>query len=148
MRVKLVIPALAVLGLALHAVGCGGGESGPLTKAAFVKEGNAICAHAAEERGSALKEAGEEDDQNFSSSEAELEWAVTEVALPPLQEMTEEIADLAAPKGDGKRVNSIVAALEGAIKKSEADPSGAVTGLPFTQANRRAETYGLSECTI
>jgi hypothetical protein len=148
MRERLIVPVVGVLAFALNAAGCGSsGESEPLSKAAFIKEGNAICASAAEERGSALKEAGEEGAQDFSSSKAELEWAITEVALPPLQVMAEELGDLDAPRGDQKRVDAIVAGFEEGVEKSEADPSGSVTGLPFTEANRRAQAYGLAECT-
>lgn len=140
---------LGLLAAASIAGGCGGsGEAEPLSKVAFVKEGNAICLQAKEEQGSALKEAASDGDRESVSGEAEAEEFVTEIALPPIEQMTEELDDLGVPKGDEKHVAAIVTGLERGIAKSEADPSSAMTDAPFVAVNRMAEAYGLSDCTI
>jgi hypothetical protein len=150
MRERIFLGLLGLLAAAAIAGGCGGGgEAEPLSRAAFVKQGNAICLQAGEERGSALKEAASDGEQDpASSGEAELEEFVTEIALPPIEQMTEELDDLGVPKGDEKQVAAIVGGLERGIAQLEADPSSAMTDAPFAAANRMAQAYGLAACTI
>jgi hypothetical protein len=149
MRGITLLTLLGLLAVTVIAGGCGGGDVEPLSKAAFVKQGNAICLQASEERGSALKEAASNGEQNpASSSEAELEEFVTEIALPPIKQMAEELDDLGVPKGDERQVGAIVAGLERGIAKLEANPSSAMTDASFLAVNRMAEAYGLTACTI
>jgi hypothetical protein len=142
--------AVAVLAIAVAAAGCGGSESAPLTKAEFIEQGNSVCKQGKKEMAAALKgvSKGSAQGSGKSSGEAELERVVTEVALPPVQGMTEELGDLSPPEKDQKQIAAIVAAFEEGLKKSKADPSSALTGTPFTSANERAEAYGLTECMI
>jgi hypothetical protein len=149
MHGRIILVLLGLLTAASIASGCGSSsEAAPLSKAAFVKEGNAICLQAREEQGSALKEAASDSGGDSVSGEAEAEEFVTEIALPPIEQMTEELADLGVPKGDEKRVAAIVTGLERGIAKSEADPSSAMTDASFVAVNRLAEAYGLADCTI
>jgi hypothetical protein len=135
--------------MALIAAGCGGGgEADPLSKTAFVKQGNSICAQAIAERESAMSDTSKEITQEELSSEAELEKFVTDAALPPVQQMAEELGDLGAPKGDEKKVEAIVTGFEGGVEKGEADPNSVVSGAAFAGANKLALAYGLTECQI
>ena len=149
MNEKVFSVLVGALAIALIVVGCGSSEPDPLTKAEFIKQGNAICVQAGQEREAALKEAAKEGTQGSEeSSEAELDRYVTEVALPPIQKMTDELDGLGAPKKDEKQVEAIVAGFEEDIEKLEADPHSALGGDPFTGANKLAAAYGLTECKI
>jgi hypothetical protein len=135
--------------MALIVAGCGG-DSAPLTKAAFVEQANSICKQGRRELAAALKEAGSENAQGSgsSSSDAEIEAVVTAVAMPQVQGMIEELSDLNPPKRDRKQVAAVVAGFEEGVEKSEANPGSALDGSAFIVADERAEAYGLTECTI
>lgn len=149
MKAKIFSALAGTLAIALIVAGCGSSEPDPLTKAEFVKQGNSICLQSGEEREAALKEAAKEGAQGSEeSSEAELEKYVTEVALPPIQKMTEELDGLGAPKKDEKQVAAIVAEFESAIQKLEANPQGTMIVDAFTGADKMAEAYGLTNCLI
>jgi len=132
-----------MLSLALLATGCGGSsEASPLKKPVFVKEADAICAAAQSEREELRKELAEDD---AGSEDTE---GVMQRILEPVEDMTEEIADLGAPVGQEQEVEAIVSAYEAGIAKLEADPAGPQTVSAFAKANQLAEAYGLTGCTI
>jgi hypothetical protein len=138
--------AIALLAAGLLAAGCGGsGSAAPLKKPQFVREANAICANAVDEREKALSDATKEG----SDSEPGQAALVTEVALPPVQKMSEELADLGVPVGDEKEVQAIVKAFERGIATVEKDPTS-VNGVigAFAEASKLAEAYGLTSCAI
>ncbi len=150
MRARILKLLLSALTITTLVVGCGSDAPDPLPKTAFIEQGNAICKQAAEKRDTDLKEAAKESAQGSEelSSEAELEKFVTEVALPPIQTMTEELDDLGAPEKDERQVATVVDGFQEGIAKVEANPRMALTSAPFTNANRRANAYGLTECII
>jgi hypothetical protein len=135
------------------AIGCGGSSSGgststssvstssgPLDKSEFVQQANAICANAESERDEVLRSAG-----GAEPTGGELAMD----ALPPVQKMTEELGELTPPAGDEKQVTRIVAAFEAGIEKIEANPGDLNADIAaFAEADRLAEAYGLTECTI
>jgi hypothetical protein len=136
--------ALTAIGLA----SCGGGEPDPLTKTEFLKQGNEACLQATAERGSATKEAVKDPQSSEGASEeAEFDEFVTNVLLPPVQQMTDDLDGLGVPKGDEKQVEGIVAGFQNGIDELEGDPSSA-TANSFTAANKRAVAYGLTDCVI
>jgi hypothetical protein len=148
MAARLLIAITAMLAISAVVIGCGGGgSSGPLTKAEFIEQGNEICAQATEERNTALKDASEEGPEG--STTEELEHYVTDVALPPIQEMTDELAELEGPKAGQKEVNAMIGEFEAGIEELEGDPSSALgKSDAFTGANEMALDYGLTDCTI
>jgi hypothetical protein len=146
MRGKSFALFLATVAIALIAVGCGDNEPNPLSREAFVKQGNSICSQGTEERKAASKEGTQELEE--SSGAAELESFVSDAVVPPIETMVEELDDLGAPKKDEKQVEAIVSGFEAGIDKLEADPSSALAGSPFAEANRRAAAFGLTECSI
>lgn len=149
MNEKVFSALVGTLAIALIVAGCGSSEPDPLTKAEFIKQGNAICVQAGQERDAALKQAAKEGAQRSEeSSEAELDRYVTEVALPPIQKMTEELGGLGAPKKDERQVAAIVRGFEEGTEKLEANPHSALGGDPFTGANKLAAAYGLTDCNI
>lgn len=137
--------SLTALLVALLVAGCGGSGSAapaaPLKKPQFVQQANSICKNAEAERNEAMREAVD--------GEPEAAEFVTEAALPPVQQMTEELGDLGAPVGDQKEAQAIIGAFEAGIKKIEADPTDLTAGVgAFDHANKLALEYGLVDCTI
>jgi len=126
--------------------GCGGGDDeASLTKAEFIKQGDAICAEAEEKKNAALEKAFQKK-ENQSSQKAVQERLVTEVALPPVATMAEELADLGAPDD---QASAIVEGYEEAVEEIEADPAAAVASEegPFKEPNELAADYGFKECS-
>lgn len=143
---------LAVSGLLiivlLAVAGCGGGDDDELTKAEFVKQGNAAC-----------KESKTEQQQLFQTvsksikpsevTKADQEKLVTEVLIPPYEKNIETLDDLGAPAGDEEEVEAIIKAMESSIDKVEANPLVALrTTLQFAGANSLAAKYGLTDCVV
>jgi hypothetical protein len=132
---------------ALLVSGCGGSDDEALSKSAFVKQGNAICQEATEEREKMLADFVKTADPNGNKEELQ-EKAVTQI-LPIYEEAAVKIEDLGAPAGDEAKVEAIVDAMEEAAAKVEANPQSAAVGdLPFRKANKAAESYGLKACAI
>jgi len=81
-------------------------------------------------------------------SKEEIEDLVTEAALPELRSMTAELAELGAPEGDEKTVETIVGKFETGIQETEADPTKFLEGNPFLPADNAAQAYGLRFCIV
>jgi hypothetical protein len=151
---KRVIALLAALAaLALIVAGCGGGSdstesTSSLTKAEFVKKGNAICAKGNEEIEEGFEEFGKE--HGFSKekepSEAELEEAVETVLVPKINKELESIRALGPPDEEAE---AILDAAEEALEKGEGDPKQFLkeeSAGPFAKANKLSREYGLTKC--
>lgn len=130
--------------------GCGGDdESSSLSKAEFTKEADAICARQEEKKNkdliAAYKKYGEE---GRKGKKAQADF-ILEAALPPIAQMTEELADLGAPSGEEDKVEAMVQALEEEIQNIEDDPIGTATGKvgDFDKANKLAKELNLKACS-
>lgn len=141
--------ALVGVAVALTVGGCGGGsEAEPLTRVKFIEQGDSICRQAVKERDDALRATSKGIGGESSSTEAELERFVAEVALPSIKTMTDELDDLGVPKKDEEQVEAIVEGFEDVVAKMESDPRNVLSAASFTDANERAESYGLMDCRI
>jgi hypothetical protein len=149
-RERAFLPAFAALLVAIGftASGCGGSESSdPLTKSEFTQQANSICRSATQDRGEAQDDATEQGTGEGASSEAR--YFLTEVSLPPVQTMTEELGELNAPRGKKKEVRAIIAAFEQGVAQIEADPADlSAAVVAFDKGNELAEEYGLTDCVI
>jgi hypothetical protein len=135
----------ALLATALLA-GCGGsgGDDAP-TKAAFIKEADAICAKADKAQGENLKKAGDIGDL----SEAELEQRFMDIGMPPLEDEAKEIAELTPPAGTEGEVEQFVKGIDTAIAKARANPqsmANEATG-PFHGVDEQAKRFGFKDCS-
>lgn len=148
----LLIGAMAV---ALVAVGCGGGDdttesTASLTKAEFVKQGNAICSKGSAKLESEFEAFAKEHNlsQNEEPSKATLEEEVEEVLIPAVTRQVEEIRDLGVPEDDQGEVDEILTGAEEAIEEGEEEPSTLLASSPgkFTEVNKEAREYGLTVC--
>lgn len=150
----LVALLLALVAITAVAAGCGSsskskstGGGAPLTKAEFLKRGNAICAQG-------NKDVNAEGRKMFGNkpkkrpTPAEIHKFATAVLIPSVTSQVDKIAALSPPKGDESKVKAIVDAARQGIAKGKKDPSSlAQSGPgPFAKANALARAYGLKVC--
>jgi len=140
------IAATAFLIFAL--LGCGGGDDNSepsLTKAAFVKQGNALCKKERKERDK-VAEAAVEKYLAEETPEAKKEAVIAVVRH--YEQTTAHLAELGAPEGEEKEVAQMIEAMEEGASRAKADPERAYEEFyPFKDANKAVEEYGLTECT-
>jgi hypothetical protein len=149
--------SLVVLALVAAIVaGCGGSDDSgsetteatvTLTKAEFIKQGDAICEEANEQNETEAEEFAE--DNGFTLEKAtdeQLEEAITEVLVPSLNQQVGDIAALGAPQGDEEQVEKIVVSLEDGAGEIEDEPSLAFEGDPLKESSRLAKDYGFEVC--
>ncbi len=144
----------ALAAISMIVAGCGGGDStdstSSLTKAAFIKQGNAICAEGNKEIEEGFEEFAEENNlpKNKRPSKAQLTEVVEEVVLPAVEDQVESIRDLGLPSESSKEADEVVKAAEAGVEKAEEDPSSLASekGDPFAEANKLARKFGLTTC--
>ncbi len=141
------IALAAVLGIA----GCGGDDetSASLTRAEYVKQGNAVCKKAQDERTKALEEAIKTAKPGEELDKAGKENLVDTALVPQYQEMAKGLDELGTPEGDEAKAEDLVEAMEKSLKDVEAEPLEAFeTVKQFAKANAIAEDFGLTNCVI
>ncbi|HEX6688345.1 MAG TPA: hypothetical protein VF085_06735 [Solirubrobacterales bacterium] len=141
-----------VLAGALVAAGCGsddGNSTASLSKAQFVKQGNAICTAGSKELEEGFEEFAKEKNlgKNEEPSEAELEEVAETVLVPGVGKQIEGLRALGTPEGDEGEVDRLLTGAEEALEEIEEDPSKASeNGGTFTEVNKEAREYGLTVC--
>jgi hypothetical protein len=160
---RLFLSLIVVLAFASVVVGCGGSSddsnsssaqptSESLTKAEFIKQGDAICKATDEKQKAVLNAYLKKEKPEISSKEAEeaLQIKMVEAAgLPPIQAEAEELGELEAPSGDEAEIAAIVAGIEEAAEKAKEDPTSLLEGAPkgpFTDVDKLATEYGFKAC--
>jgi hypothetical protein len=147
--IRIGTTALLVLILAVLA-GCGDGgeETDAPTKAAFVKEADAICSRADEKQEEGLQSYTKKNPVN-NLDEDQLVKVVMKVGMPPLEEEAEELDELTPPAGDEEKIESMVQGIEGAIDKAMANPQSMASpsASPFRVIDEQAKAYGFQACS-
>jgi hypothetical protein len=149
---KLLTAALAAAFLVALVAGCGGGdettdETVTLTKAEFIKQGDAICKQAGDQSEKEAEEFAEENGFTLEkANEEQLEEAVTEVLVSNLRQQAEDLDALGAPEGDEEQVEEILVSLEGAADEIEEEPSIVFEEEVFDEPNELAQDYGFKVC--
>lgn len=150
---KLLTAAAAAFVLAMLVAGCGGGdettgdETVTLTKAEFIKQGDAICRETTDQSEEEAEEFAEENGFTLEkASEEQLEEAVGEVLVSTLNRQAEELNALGAPEGDEEQVEEIIVSLEGATDEIEDDPGLIFKGEVLKEPSELAEDYGFKVC--
>jgi hypothetical protein len=149
---SLIALLVAVAAIAMIVAGCGGGSdssesTSSLTKAEFVKQGNAICAKGNKE----IQEGFEEFEQEVGQKQptkAQLSEAIETIVLPAVRNQVEGIQELEPPSGEEAKVEAITDSAEEALKEGEEDPASLTSEKadPFAKANEMANEYGLTKC--
>ena len=130
--------------------GCGGSDdsSSSLTKAEFVKKGNAICAAGNKEIEAGFEAFGKEHhlSENKPPSEAESKEVAETILIPAVSKQVEQIRALGPPDDEAEEV---VDSAEESLEEAEDDPVGFVEGkggASFAETNKKARAYGLTVC--
>ncbi|HEY5051839.1 MAG TPA: hypothetical protein VII45_00345 [Solirubrobacterales bacterium] len=157
MSKRLIATLAGVLTIALIVAGCGSSSdsstdsTASLTKAEFVKQGNAICAAGNKQIETGIESFAKQN--HLSESKPPTEAQAAEIAetvlVPSVSGQLEEIEALGVPRGEEDQVDAIFAAVEGAIEKAEEDPSVLLSekgASAFTKANQLSREYGLTVC--
>ena len=152
-RARSAAALLAVVALALIGAGCGddddsGDSSNPdggdaLTKAQFLRQGNAVCA-----AGNAELEA-EGATLGTEPSPQDIEDFALDELVPNIRNQIDALRELAPPAGDEDEVDAILTAAEDGVEAIEQDPASAFndgSADPFDEANQLAAEYGLTAC--
>jgi hypothetical protein len=137
--------------------GCGGSgsgneisvQTGSLSKTAFIKRADAVCASARNRFNAQLVTYGQKNKLPKSSAgqEAWIANAVKEMLLPDYEKMIAQISAIGAPKGDEEQIATFLNALQERLEVIEAQPSEAgKTATPFAKAEKLARSYGLNGC--
>ena len=117
----------------------GASDSGSLTKAEYLEQGNAICAKYNKQLDELFPQIpGSPGTPAFDSF-------TEEQIVPILETQISEVEALPAPEGDEEQVEAIFTAANEGLDTLEDDPS-ALAGDAFTEANQLANDYGLTEC--
>jgi hypothetical protein len=116
----------------------------PLTKAEFVKQGDAICKKVPSEYSAKLQAL-----EKTAKSKPSVEEVNLKAAVPPLRVATEELEELGVPSGDEAQIEVIVAALKEAADGLEAKPESPLSGpkSPFAKFQKLTGEYGFKVCT-
>lgn len=146
-----------VLAALLALAGCGSGSgtaesTSSLTKAQFLKQGNAICAKG----GRQINEAYEAFSRKHvaggkTPSEALLDEAAAEIVLPVRKREVRLLRALGAPSGQEEHVDEMLTAWEEGIEKGEEDPNSLRKAGPeyaFYKSYSMGINYGLTKCWL
>jgi len=128
---------------------CGGSSYKGLTKPDFVKQANAICKGYDTKVSAAVSSSGVSD-----SSTQEQQVALVEGKIVPLiRQEVSDIRKLKPPKADRTQVKKILDDVSASVDDAEHElkntPKNALGSSfdPFTQADKEATAYGLTDCT-
>ncbi len=118
-----------------------------LTKAEFIKQGDAVCEKTDKAQEAALKVYLQKHPKATSSEDGEGKMVLV-AGLPPIQVEAEELAELGAPSGDEEKVQAIVEGIEEAAEKGKENPISLVKGTknPFIAVDKLAAEYGFKVC--
>jgi len=141
---------LSIVAVALVAAGCGSSKkthtTPALTKAEFLKKGNAICKKGNDQINKAAQKVFL--NRKTKPSKAQLNTFATGTLIPSVQSQINGVKALGAPKGDEAKVNAIITTAQAALDKAKTDPI-LLTGSkhdPFAKSNKLAKAYGLTVC--
>jgi hypothetical protein len=145
-----VIMAIGMVAATCLVLGCGssGGDSTspPLTKAQFIKQGNAICAKFTKEREATLRSVAKTLPDDSAGAELRFREVVEQKVAPLLQEEAKELKALAEPERDRAEVTRMLDNFSRAGEvASEGDLSKALRS-GYAAFEREAHAYGLEGC--
>jgi hypothetical protein len=143
----------ALLALVALIAGCGGSGSSttsttseaPLTKAEFIRKGDAICQTGNEASTTEIEQFAKENGFGSEPTKAQFEEVVTEVLAPNLEHQADELDALVPPAKDKAEIEAIIASLRETITEVEKNP-GAFEGNVLAKPIRLENAYGFKVC--
>lgn len=154
MNKRFIAVLIGALVGALLIAGCGSSNdnetTASLTKAQFLKQGNAICKAGNEEINEGFESFSKEHNLSHKKpSEAQFEELAETVLVPSVSRQIKEVRALGAPEGEEGEVDEFITNAEDALKELEEEPSLiAAEGEeePFFSVNKEAAKIGLTAC--
>jgi hypothetical protein len=144
----LAVAAILIVGLVLVACGSSSDNStsttAALTKAEFLKKGNAICAKGNKATNKLGNQIFVKNAKPTQAQKTQFENAL----ITNVQGQINDVAALGAPAGDSAKVNAIVHSAQAALDSIKKDPSILFTSNsdPFAKSNKLTNAYGLTAC--
>jgi hypothetical protein len=147
--------AVIALAAIVLVAGCGGSDSttdetASLTKAVFVKQGNAICEAGNKEIDADFEKLATEKNlkENQRPPQSVLDEAAETILLPSIAKQVEAVAALGAPEGEEETIETFISNAEAELAKAEEDPSQLTEDDSelFTEVNAEARAIGLTAC--
>jgi hypothetical protein len=153
-RYRLGLSALALLVVGIPGCGSDEGESTeasgppPLTKAQFLKKGNAICRKGTKEM--ARRDIAAWKKYGGASSEPDPETSdkVALALLPVREKEIRLLRSLGLPRENEGYVDEMLSAWEEGIEKGREDPRSLRTGRAFSESYSMGLDYGLIDCWL
>ena len=154
MSKRIITMLVALVALAAVAAGCGDDEDAgaeTLTKAEFIKRGDAMCQRANKEFQRDLQALGTENRKKGVTGRTLREEGIEiseKIFLPNTQSRADRLAAIPPPSGDEGEIEAIVKAIERGIAKGEEDPNTLFNqnAYPFDEANQLQQKYGFKVC--
>jgi hypothetical protein len=153
---KPVIGLLAALvAVAVIVAGCGSSSdttesTASISKAEFLKQGNAICAAGNKEINEGFEKFAKENNLGHKEpSEAQFEELTTTVFAPSVSKQINEVRALGAPEGEEAEVEEFLGNAQEALEELKEEPSRiSAEGEeePFFTVNKEAHAIGLTAC--
>lgn len=151
---KKLFALFLALTIAAFAAGCGSSDNSEstasLSKAQFVKQGNAICRKGNAKIESEFEAFAEKHQlqKQKKPSEPVLEEATETILVPQISNQVAEIRALGTPEGDEGEVDAILSGAEEAVAEAEEDPATFAEGESpkLKEVNKEARAYGLTVC--
>ena len=146
---KLVALLAGVAAVAFLIAGCGSSDDSTtdsgstVTKADFVKQGQAICAAGNKEIEEGFKEILP---SGKKPSEDQIAEAMETVLIPSVKKQLGEIEEIGAPEGEDEAVDAFIAGAEGELEKGEEDPQSLASESSFSKTSKEAAALGLTNC--
>jgi hypothetical protein len=152
---RLIVLLAGVVAIAVIAAGCGSSSddstetTAALTKAEFVKQGDAICAKGSKQIEAEAEEFAEDNNVDTSKpTDKQQEELIATVLAPSLQTQADELGELSAPSGEEGKAAAMIDALEAGAEELEDDPGTLLENGadPLGKANKLANEFGFKEC--
>lgn len=152
--VIVLLAALALAALTAIVAGCGSSSdstesTASISKADFLKKGNAICEKGNETINAEFEEFTKE--KNLSETEEPpkevQEEAIEQILIPAINTQIDEIKALGTPEGDEGELEEVFTSEEGVVEEAEEEPTVLFENTAAQkEANKVAREYGLTVC--
>jgi hypothetical protein len=146
-----------IVAVAAVIAGCGSSDDSStnsataLTKAEFVKQGDAICEKGSKQIEDEAESFADENDVDTENPTDEQQEEVVETVVgPALQTQADELGELGAPSGEEAKVTAMLEVLEEVAEEFESDPGvllGSDGSDPLDKANELADEFGFKACS-
>jgi hypothetical protein len=154
---RLIALLAALMAVALIAAGCGSSDdsttdsTASLTKAEFLKQGNAVCAAGNKKLEAGFESFAKENNlkENKKPTDAQFEELAETVLVPGVQGQIDGLRALGTPEGDEGELDELLTSAEEVVEEVEEEPlliAEENGEEPFATVNQEASAYGLTTC--